>query len=240
MSEAKGDPPCPASLRTSSAAARPPDPTGPRDLLTRRASRPEPVLEINARVDAGGPEALWGRRAYPVGLDQNRRTSMELLGCGTPVARVHRPNLVAALARDMIEATQPMSRRRGAKVLASSRQSIWRWRMAIIGALKSEADNSLAGIVEANQRESRKGARELGRQRRGPANHPSPPRLRWLAYQRRDGSATAPTWGWKALEKELLAATDRAGHRSFEAIACAGQAAIYSGLLPVMAQDAVL
>jgi len=41
-----------------------------------------------------------------------------------------------------------------------SHHSIWRWRMAIIGALTPEADNSLAGIVEADeahQRESRKG-----------------------------------------------------------------------------------
>ena len=55
------------------------------------------------------------------------------------------------LARDMIEAPQPMSCRRGAEVLGASRHSIWRWRMAIIGALMPEADNSLAGIVETDE-----------------------------------------------------------------------------------------
>jgi hypothetical protein len=62
----------------------------------------------------------------------------------------------------MIEAPQPMSCRRGADVLGS-RDSIWRWRMKIINALTPEADDSLAGIVEADeahQRESRKGSRE--------------------------------------------------------------------------------
>lgn len=46
--------------------------------------------------------------------------------------------------------------------------------------------------------------------------------------------------GWRAWQKKLLAATDRAGHRAFEAIADAGQTAISGALLPVMAPDAVL
>ena len=82
--------------------------------------------------------------------------------------------------------------------------------------------------------------REWVRHRRDPDNHPAPPRLRWRAYRRRSGSATAPPGGWRAWEKKLLAATDRAGHRAFEAIADAGQAAISGALLPVMAPDAVL
>ena len=115
--------------------------------------------------------------------------------------------------------------------------------MAIIGALKPELDDTLAGIVEADeahQRESRKGSREWVRHRRDPANHPAPPRLRWRAYRRRGGSPAAPPGGWRAWEKKLLAATDRADHRALKAIADAGQAAISGALLPVMAPDAVL
>jgi len=136
-----------------------------------------------------------------------------------------------------------MSCRRAAEVLGASRHSTWRWRMTIIGALTPEPDNALAGIVEADeahQRESRKGSREWVRHRRDPAIHPAPPRLRWRACRRRGGSAIAPPGGWRAWEKKLLAATDRAGHRAFEAIADAGQTAISGALLPVMARDAVL
>jgi hypothetical protein len=59
---------------------------------------------------------------------------------------------LVALARDMIEAPQPMSCRRGGEVLGASRDSIWRWRMKIINALMPEADDSLAGIVEGCHR----------------------------------------------------------------------------------------
>jgi hypothetical protein len=159
------------------------------------------------------------------------------------LARVHRPDLVVALARDMIEAPQPMSCRRGGEVLGASRDSIWRWRMAIIGTLKPEADESLAGIVEADeahQRESRKGSREWALHQRDPANHPAPPRLRWRDYKHRGAACTAPPGGWRAWERKLLAATDRAGHRAFEAISDAGQKAISGALLPVMSPDAVL
>jgi hypothetical protein len=129
--------------------------------------------------------------------------------------------------------------------------------MAIIGALTTEPDDALAGIVEADeahQRESRKGRapdraaaerpvdasrreraeprREWVRHKRDPATHPAPPRPKWRAYRRRGGSATTPPGGWRTWEKKLLAATDRAGHRAFEAISGA--------LLPVLARDAVL
>jgi len=156
---------------------------------------------------------------------------------------VHRPDLVVALARDMIEASQPMSCRRASEVLGPSRDTIWRWRLAIIGALPPEPDGTLAGIVEADeahQRESRKGSREWVLHKPDPVNHPAPPRLRWRVYRRRGGSATAPPGGWRAWEKKLLAATDRAGQRTFETIADAGQTPISGALLPVMAPDAVL
>ena len=224
-------------------------------LVADARKRAEAVLEIDARADAGGPAASCPRCGRGERIRWGRtRTGAQRWNCsgcgatwsgrsGTPLARVHRPDLVVALARDMIEAPQPVSCRRGAEVLGASRHSIWRWRMKIIGVLTPEADNSLAGIVEADeahQRESRKGSREWVQHRRDPATHPAPPRLRWRDYKRRGASCTAPPGGWRAWEKKLLAATDRAGHRAFEAIADAGQAAISGALLPVMAPDAVL
>lgn len=164
-------------------------------IVAEARERAEAVLEIDARAEAGGPVAScphwtgaqrW--RCSGCGATWSGRS-------GTPLARLHRPDLMVALARDMMEAPQPMSCRRAAEVLGTSRHSIWRRRMAIIGALTPEPDNALAGIVEADeahQRESRKGSREWVRHQRDPANHPAPPRLRWQAYRRRGGSATAP------------------------------------------------
>ena len=224
-------------------------------MVAEARERAEAVLEIDARAEAGGPSASCPRCGGECRIRWGRtRTGVQRWRCsgcraswsgrsGTPLARVHRPDLVAALARDMIEAPQPMSCRRAAGVLGVSRHSIWRWRMAIISALTPGPDGTLAGIVEADeahQRESRKGSREWVRHRRDPVTHPAPPRLKWRAYRRRGGSATPPPGGWRAWDKKLLAATDRAGHRAFEAIADAGQTAISSALLPVLARDVVL
>ena len=141
-------------------------------MVSEARERAEAVLEIDARAEAGGAAALcvrcggegrmrWGRTRTGA---QRWRCS----GCGatwsgrsgTPLAKVHRPDLVVALARDMIEAPQPMSCRRAAQALGASRHSTWRWRIAIISALTPEPDGTLAGIVEADeahQRENRKG-----------------------------------------------------------------------------------
>ena len=73
---------------------------------------------------------------------------------------MHRPDLLVALAREMIGVPRPMSCRRAAQAPGASLNSIWRWRMAIISALTPEPDGTLSGIVEADeahQRESRKG-----------------------------------------------------------------------------------
>ena|SRR5680860_760101 len=225
------------------------------EMVAEARKRAEAVLEIDARAEACGPATSCPRCGGDERIRWGRtRTGAQRWSCsacgatwsgrsGTPLARVHRPDLLVALVRDMMEAPQPMSCRRAAEVLGPSRHSIWRWRMTIIGALTPEPDDTLAGIVEADeahQRESRKGSREWVRHWGDPANHPAPPRLRWRAYRRRSDASTAPPGGWRAWEKKLLAATDRAGHRAFEAVADAGQAAISGALLPVMAPDAVL
>ena len=141
-------------------------------MVAEARERAEAALVIEARAEAGGPTASCVRCGGESRVRWGRtRTGMQRWRCsacratwsgrsGTQLARGHRPDLVFALARDMIEAPQPMSCRRAAEVLGASRHSIWRWRMKIINALMPEADDSLAGIVEADeahQRESRKG-----------------------------------------------------------------------------------
>jgi len=88
---------------------------------------------------------------------------------------------MAALVRDMMAKPQPLSCRRAGQALGLSRDTIWRWRMAIIVALPPESEAALSGIMEADeahQRESRKGSREWVRHNCDLANHAAPPRLR--------------------------------------------------------------
>jgi transposase-like protein len=131
-------------------------------MVAEARERAEAVLEIDAWAEAGSPaasclrcsgdkRARWGRTRS--GAQRWRRS-----GCGaawsgrsgTPLAPVHRPDRVVALARKMIEAPQPMSSRRAAEVLGVSRHSIWRSRMAIISALMPEPDGTRAGTDEAD------------------------------------------------------------------------------------------
>lgn len=142
--------------------------------MAEARERAEADLEMDAQGDVGGPAAScpfcggdtrvrWGRTR--TGTRRWRCSGCQATWSGrsdTPLARTHRAELMAALVRDMIEVPQPMSCRRAAEVLGSSRHSIWRWRMTIIGALTPEPDDTLSGIVEADevhQRESRKGER---------------------------------------------------------------------------------
>lgn len=115
--------------------------------------------------------------------------------------------------------------------------------MAIIGELPSEKKGALAGIVEADearQRESRKGSREWARYQSNSTAHPKPPREPWAFYLSRNAALTRPPGGWRAWHKNLLAATDRSGHRAFEAVANVSLPSISAALLPIMAPDAVL
>ena len=101
-------------------------------LVADARKRAEAVLEIDARADAGGPAASCPRCGSDARIRWGRtRAGAQRWNCsgcgatwsgrsGTPLARVHRPDLVVALARDMIEAPQPMSCRRGAEVLGAS------------------------------------------------------------------------------------------------------------------------
>ena len=91
---------------------------------------------------------------------------------------------MSALAHDMMEAPQPLSCRRAAEALGTSRYTIWRWRMAVIGALAPKLDNTLSGIVEADeahQRESRKGEAGQGSLQWSD----TPPNREWVWHRRK-------------------------------------------------------
>ena len=125
-------------------------------LVAEAPKRAKAALEINARDDAGGPASSCPRCGGDTRLQWGRTIigaqRWHCSGCGgTPLARVHRPSVVAP-ARDMIKAPQPMSCRRVAEVLRALCESIWRWQLAIIGALTPKADHSLAGIVKGCHR----------------------------------------------------------------------------------------
>ena len=158
-------------------------------MLGEARERAEAVMEIGARAEMGGPAAACPRCGGGERVRRGRtRTGAQRWRCsgcgaswsgrsGTPIARVHRPDLMAALVRDRVVAPQPLSCRRAGRALGLSRDTIWRWRMAIIGALPPAPQAALAGIVEADeahQRESRKGSQEWVRHRRDPKNHPAP------------------------------------------------------------------
>lgn len=160
---------------------------------------------------------------------------------GTPVRGIHRPDLFLRALRDMMGDT-PRSCRKLASVLGISRHTVWRWRMIVIQALPAEQAHRLAGIVEtdeAPQRESRKGSREWVRHAADPKRHPPPPRMPWREYTKRTAVVTTPPGGWLHWHRKLLAATDRSGHRAFEAIADVSQPTISAALLPSRHRSAI-
>lgn len=162
---------------------------------------------------------------------------------GTPIAGIRRPDLFIDLVRNMIEAEKPWSCRKAAKELDISRHTAWRWRMAIIRLLPAERQGVMSGIVEADearQRESRKASREWVRYRADPLNVPRPPREPWRFYKNRNATVKAPPGGWLAWNKNLVAVTDRGGHRAMEAVNKVTEHEVSAALLPTMAPDAVL
>ena len=165
----------PAEVGRSLARLTPQELRQAEGMVAEARERAEAVMEIDTLAEAGGPAAScaccsggegvrWGRTR--TGAQRWRRS-----GCGarwsgrsdTLIARVHRPDLVVALLRDMMKAPQPLSYRRSGKALEISRDTACCWRMKIIRALPEEPKAALAGIVEADeahQRDRRKGSRE--------------------------------------------------------------------------------
>lgn len=222
--------------------------------LTDSQRRVEAVIALDARCgeeqSAGCPRCAattrsrWG----------HTRTGAQRWRCGdcgatwsgltgTPIAGIRRPDLFIDLLRNMIEADKPWSCRKAGTKLGISRHTAWRWRMAIIRLLPAERNGIMSGIVEADearQRESRKASREWVRYRANPQTEPRPPREPWHYYTRRNAPVKAPPGGWLAWNKNLVAVTDRGGHRAFEAIHRVTEQEVSAALLPVMAPDAVL
>ncbi len=158
---------------------------------------------------------------------------------GTPLCGLHRHDLVFEVIRDMIS-DQPLSCRKLAARLGRTKDTVWRWRLIILQALKGPSDACLAGIVEADetyQRESRKGSREWVRHIVDPKNHPKPPRLQWHRY--RSGRIKMMR-GLSRWQLPIMTAVDRSGKRFFERIGDTSNATIIATLSPVVARDAVL
>lgn len=222
--------------------------------LTHSQRRVEAVLALDARcgedAEPGCPRCSSSKRSRW----GHTRTGAQRWRCGdceatwsgltgTPIVGIRRPDLFIDLMRNMIEAERPWSCRKAAKNLKISRHTAWRWRMAIIRLLPPENEGFMSGIVEADearQRESRKGSREWSRYRADPANEPRPPREPWAFYKRRNAPVKAPPGGWRVWDKNLVAITDRGGHRAFEAVESMDLEQVTPVLLPVMASDSVL
>lgn len=140
------------------------------------------------------------------------------------LAQVHRPDPIVAPARTMIEAPQPMSCRRGTEVQGVSRHSVWRWQMAINGALTPEP-HGVSGMGLPPARPSK------------PPGTTAPAVASLSAAGRFDHSASGRL---AILAEEAPPGNGSCRPPAFEAIADAGETAIAGTLLPVMAPDAVL
>ena len=200
--------------------------------VTDSQRRVEAVLALDARcgeeVGQGCPRCASSKRCRW----GHTRTGAQRWRCddcgatwsgltGTPIAGIRRPDLFIDLMRNMMEAEKPWSCRKAAEKLGISRHTAWRWRMAIIRLLPEERTGVMSGIVEADearQRESRKASREWVRYQADPLNTPRPPREPWRFYKSRNATVKTPPGGWLAWNKNLVAVTDRGGHRAMEAV----------------------
>ena len=104
-------------------------------MVAEARERAEAVIEIDTLAEAGGPAASCPRCGGGERVRWGRtRTGVQRWRCsgfgaswsgrsGTLIAPVHRPDLVTALLRDMMEAPQPLSCRLSGEALGVSRDT---------------------------------------------------------------------------------------------------------------------
>ncbi len=220
--------------------------------LRRRLRALDARREVLARIDqrgqaletcihCGGSELVgWG----------STRTGLQRLRCkgcgrtfsaatGTVMARIRLPEKLQQALEDML-GPAPSSCRRLAARLGVDRMTVWRWRMAILAALKEVGAERLGGIVEADetfQRESRKGSREWVRHERDPERFPPPPRPRWRDFSRLGLPRPAGASRWRI---PILTLTDRAGGRRAERLPDGRAGSLVAALETRVRPDAVL
>jgi transposase-like protein len=209
-----------------------------REVLARIDMREQALARC---VHCDGPDLVrWG----------STRTGLQRLRCkgcgrtfsaatGTAVARIRLPETLQQALEDML-GPAPSSCRKLAARLGVDKTTIWRWRMAILGALDGVGADSLGGIVEADetfQRESRKGSREWVRHERDPERFPAPPRPRWRDFRRLGLPLTTGLSKWQI---PILTLTDRAGARRADRLPDRRAESLVAMLEDHVQRDAVL
>ena len=220
--------------------------------LRRKLRAIDARRRVLARIDARG-QALE-RCVHCGGSDLVRwgstRTGLQRVRCkgcgrtfsaatGTVVAGVRLPEKLQQALEDML-GPAPSSCRRLAARLGVDRMTVWRWRVAILGALEGAGADSLGGIVEADEtylRESRKGSREWVRHERDPERFPAPPRPRWRDFRRLGLPLTTGLSRWRI---PILTLTDRAGARRAERLPDRRAESLVAALEHRIRRDAVL
>lgn len=183
----------------------------------------------------------WGRTRTNIQRYQCAGCARTFTGrTGSAAQHIHRPDLFLEVLKDMLDPRAPSSIRQLARRLKRDKYTIWRWRMIILGAFSGVSSDVFSGIVEADetyQRESRKGSREWVRHLRNSKKYPKPPRHRWYEYRKKGIPMLRGLSRWQL---PILTVADRGGAQRFQRIPGRSKGAIYTALLPLVAQDAVL
>ena len=151
--------------------------------------------------------------------------------------QIFRPNAQIGPKDDRGHAAR--SCREAADELGVTEKTLWLWRIRIISVLLPELEDALTGMVEADearQQESRKTTRECVRHAANSENCIKSPRKRWRDHAR----VEEPPGGWSRWQEKFLAATNRGGCCSFEAITNTRKKEISVPLLRALAPDAFL